>query len=303
MDRPPGSATESAPPDRAGLEDPRLEVIAPRRDALRPSDGRVADAILADPAAAVDMTLAALARAAGVSEPTVLRFCTAIGCEGMRDLRVKLARSLAFARTTSHSAISAEDDLPAIVEKMFDFNLSNLAWARSRLDRGAVQRAVDTILAARRLDFFGVGASAIVAQDAAQKFPLFGVPCTAPRDGHQLFMTASMLAPGDVAVGISNTGTSRDVVQGLALARRGGATTIGICGDAEGPMLAECDVGLVVETLENTDLYTPTISRLSALVVVDILSTAVSLARGEGHGARVAAMKEGLARYRTGGTV
>lgn len=287
-------------PDRSGLEDTLLEVIARQSDALRPSDRRVAELILNDPSAAVDMTLAALARAAGVSEPTVLRFAAAIGCEGIRDLRVKLARSLAFARTTSHSAISAEDDLPEIVEKMFDFNLSNLAWARSRLDRAAVGRAVDLISRARRLDFFGLGASAIVAQDAAQKFPLFGVPCSAPRDGHQMFMTASMLGEGDVAVGISNTGTTRDVVQSLAIARRGGAATVGLCGDASGQMLAECDVALVIETLENTDVYTPTVSRLSALVVVDILSTAASLAHGPGHGDRVAAMKEGLARYRTG---
>jgi RpiR family carbohydrate utilization transcriptional regulator len=247
------------------------------------------------------MTLAALSRAAGVSEPTVLRFCSAIGCEGMRDLRVCLARALAFARTTSNLAISAEDGLSDIVEKMFDFNLSNLTWARSRLDVTAVDAAVKAILAARRLEFFGFGASAIVAQDAAQKFPLFGVPCSAPRDGHQLYITAAMLGPGDVAVGISNTGTTRDVVEGLTIARRAGAATLGICGDAEGPMLAECDVSLVVETLENTDLYTPTVSRLSALVVVDILSTAVSLARGADHGARIAEMKAGLARYRMGG--
>lgn len=176
------------PPD-----DTLLEVIARTRDDLRPSDSRVADVILADPAAALDMTLAALSRAAGVSEPTVLRFCSAIGCEGMRDLRVCLARALAFARTTSNLAISAEDGLSDIVEKMFDFNLSNLTWARSRLDVTAVDAAVKAILAARRLEFFGFGASAIVAQDAAQKFPLFGVPCSAPRDGHQLYITAAML--------------------------------------------------------------------------------------------------------------
>lgn len=286
---------------RPPLDDTLLEVIARKRADLRPSDKRVADVVLADPAASVKMTLADLARQAGVSEPTVLRFCAAIGCDGMRDLRVRLARALAFARTTSHSAISPEDTLLEIVDKMFDFNLSNLTWARSRLDVSAVKAAVDMILESKRLEFFGFGASAIVAQDAAQKFPLFGLPCGAPQDGHQLFITASVLGPGDVAVGISNTGTTRDVVQGLAVARRGGAATLGICGDPESPMLAECNVALVVETLENTDLYTPTISRLSALVVVDILSTAVSLARGEDHGARVARMKEALARYRTGG--
>ncbi|MDJ1006266.1 MAG: MurR/RpiR family transcriptional regulator [Paracoccaceae bacterium] len=285
-----------------GIEDSLLEVIARAREELRPSDNRVADAILAAPAAVVDMTLAELARTAEVSEPTVLRFCAAVGCEGFRDMRVKLARSLAFARATSHSRVTPEDGLDAIIEKMFDFNLSNLTWVRSRLDPQAIAAAVEAILVARRIVFFGFGASAIVAEDAAQKFPLFGIPCNAPLDGHQLFMSAHMMEPGDVAVGISNTGTTREVVEALALARGNGATTIGICGDPDGPALAACDIAIVVETLENTDLYTPTISRLSALVVVDILSTAVSLARGEDHHARVAAMKDGLARYRTGGT-
>ncbi|MEM7711143.1 MAG: MurR/RpiR family transcriptional regulator [Pseudomonadota bacterium] len=282
--------------------DSLLEVIARRRDALRPSERRAADLLLADPGAVLDMTLAQIAAAAQVSEPTVLRFCVAVGCDGLRDLRVTLARSLAFARTTSQSGIAAGDDLVTITAKMFDFNLSSLTWARSRLDHGAIARAVDALANATRIEFFGVGASGIVARDAQQKAPLFGVPCGAPADAHQMQMIAAVMGGGEVAFGISNTGATREVIRGLRLARRVGATTIGLCGDPGGALLAECDVALVVETLENTDLYTPTISRLSALVMVDLLSTAVSLQRGEVHGRRVAAMKETLARYRGGGT-
>ncbi len=277
-----------------------LEIIARAQDTLRKSDRRVAEVVLDRPAEVVDMTLAALARAAGVSEPTVIRFCNAIGCDGFRGMRVKLARSLAFARTTSHTAISDADDLDTVITKIFDFNLSNLNWARSRLDTAQVAQAVEALAAARRIEFFGFGASGVVAADAQQKFPLFGVPCGAPIDSHQMFMTAEMLGPGDAVVAISNTGQTREVINACKVAREKGAEVIAITG-AEGPLLQHATIRLVVETLENTDLFTPTVSRLTQLVVIDILSVAVSLRRDEAHHERIAKMKSRLATLRSTG--
>ena len=276
-----------------------LKQIIRTKASLRKSDQRVAEVVLDRPLEVVDMTLAMLAAAAGVSEPTVIRFCTAIGCEGYRDLRTKLARSLAFARSTSHTAISAGDELGTIITKIFDYNLSNLNWAQTHLDARAVAAAVDILSGARRIEFFGFGASGVVAVDAQQKFPLFGVPCGAPLDPHQMFMTAEMLGYGDVVVAISNTGHTVQVVQATEVARRRGARTIAITGAAGSELTRHCDIALIVETLENTDIYTPTVSRLSHLVLVDILSTAVSLRRGGAHHDRIAEMKQGLARLRT----
>ena len=294
------SAPKSSAAADPALDGNLLEVIARSLAGLRRSDRRVAEAVLADPQGATEATLGALARRAGVSEPTVLRFCAAVGCEGFRDLRVRLARSLAFARTTSHAAISPDDDLRAIVAKVFDFNLSSLAWARSRLDVAAVEAAVAILAGCARVEFMGLGASGVVALDAQQKFPLFGVPCGAFTDGHQMLMAATMLGPGSAVVGISNTGRSREVVGAVELARAKGAATIGVTGAADAPLAGACDVALVIETLENTDLHTPTISRLSALVMVDVLSTAVCLARGEAHRERLAEMKRRLAETRLG---
>jgi RpiR family carbohydrate utilization transcriptional regulator len=284
-----------------GVEDNLLEVIARSLDDLRKSDRRVAEWILDAPEAAVDLTLGALARAAGVSEPTVIRFANAVGCDGFRDLRVKLARSLAFSRTTSHSAIGAEDELGDIVNKIFDFNLSNITWVRAHLDPAAIARAVAALAQTPRIEFFGMGASGIVALDAAQKFPLFGVPCSAHTDGHQMLMAASMLKPGDVAVGISNTGQTGEVVRAIRVAAQRGATTIGITG-AKGPLMAHCAIPIIAETLENTNVFTPTVSRLSAMIVIDILSTAVSLAHSSGDQDRIAEMKRLLATIRSGET-
>lgn len=287
------------PARMAVVDDNLLEVIARSLPNLRKSDRRVGETILAGPEVAVEMTLGALAKAAKVSEPTVIRFAAAIGCEGFRDLRVKLARSLAFSRTTSHSAIDTTDDLERIIEKIFDFNLSNIAWVRSHIDASAIASAVEALSRARRIEFFGLGASGIVATDAAQKFPLFCAPCSAQTDGHQMLMAAAMLKPGDIAVAISNTGTTVEVVRAAKVAQEQGATTIGITG-ANGPLLKHCSIALLAETLENTDLFTPTVSRLSAMIVVDILSTAVSLGRRPEEQDRIAGMKRLLFQVRSG---
>ncbi|MEM1288140.1 MAG: MurR/RpiR family transcriptional regulator [Pseudomonadota bacterium] len=284
------------------LDDNVLEVITRSLPRLRKSERRVAETVLDDPSKVLSGTLAELSREAQVSEPTVIRFANAIGCDGFRDLRIKMARSLAFARTTSHSAIDSSDDLSVLVSKIFDFNLSNLNWVNARLDQTILKAAVETLRSARRIEFFGYGASAIVALDAQQKFPLFGVPCGAPLDGHQMLMTASMLRAGDVVVSISNTGETEEVVNATRTAHDKGAATIGITG-APGPLVRHCDIALIVETLENTDLYTPTVSRLSAMVVMDILSTAVSLARGSKEQQRLADMKSTLADVRGGRAV
>ena len=112
-------------------------------------------------------------------------------------------------------------------------------------------------------------------------------------------MTASMMRPGDVAVVISNTGRTRQIVEAAEVARASGGRIIGIVG-AEGPVSAECDVTLVVETLDNTNVYTPTTSRIAALVVIDILSTAVALRREAEHMGRLDRMKRRLNTFRSG---
>lgn len=278
-------------------DDNLLEEIVRVEEDLRKSDRRVARVVLDRPSDVVSMTLATLARTADVSEPTVIRFCSAVGCKGFRDMQVKLAKSLAFARTTSHTEISEDDGLDSIVTKIFDYNLSNLNWAQGKLDPVQIKNAVDLLVAAQRIEFFGFGASGIVALDAQQKFPLFGVPCGAPLDAHQMYMTATMLGEGDVAVGISNTGQTEEIINSIRTAHENGAKTICITGQSS-KTIDGCDVHLVVETLENTDLYTPTVSRLSHLVVIDILSTAVSLKKGERHHNRLVDMKSGLSKLR-----
>jgi RpiR family carbohydrate utilization transcriptional regulator len=284
-------------------ENPRarnvLEAVRVRRDTLRRSERKVADLVLADAPRILGATLAETAERAGVSQPTVIRFCTAIGCTGFQDFRLRLAHSLALGTPATHSVLRDTDGPAALVEKIFDYTISSLDWARHHLDKAALAAAIALLEKAQAIEFFGFGASGIVARDAQQKFPLFGVPCGAQLDSHQQLMVATMLRRGDVAVIISNTGRTRSLLDIAETARRAGAAVVAITGSAS-PLAAACDVTLVVETLDNTDVYTPTISRIAALVVIDILSTAVALRRGADHLDRFRAMKRQLNALRFG---
>lgn len=285
---------------RADIRNPNrniIEVIRTLRPELRKSDRKVADVVLEDPRRILNATVGETAALAEVSQPTVLRFSTAIGCNGFQDFKIRLAQSLALGTPATHSVLLDTDEPEVVAEKIFDYTMTSLDWARSRLDKAALHKAIDILAAARSIEFFGFGASGIVARDAQQKFPLFGVPCGAQLDSHQQVMVATMMNPGDVAFMISNTGTTRSIIEIARIARENGASVIGLTG-SDSPLASYCDVPLVVETLENTNMYTPTISRIAALVVIDILSTSVAMRRPAEEQARIHRMKRQLSDIR-----
>jgi len=282
-----------------GSEEPLLQRLATISATLRKSERKVADMVAENPEFFMHSTMAAVAEAAGVSEPTVMRFCTGLGFDGFQSFKIALAQALALGIPVTHSAIDDDDSVAELVTKIFDHTLTSLDRARRNLDTAAIESAVEQLVAAQQILFIGFGASGIIATDAAQKFSLFGVPCMAPTDAHQQFMAAAMSAPGTVLVAISHTGRTQSVVEVAARARANGATVVAITGASSGPLVDESDVTLVVKTFEDTDIYTPTVSRLAGLVIIDILATSVASQRGSEHLARIRAMKDGLASFRT----
>jgi len=276
---------------------PLLERLSRQSERLRPSELKVARAVLADPAAAVRVNMAALAATAGVSEPTVMRFCNGLGFDGFQSFRFALAEALAIGIPITHSAISVNDSVAEMATKIFDHTLSSLDRTRRALDTDAVTDAVDALLEASQVVLVGLGASGIIAQDALQQAVLLGVPCAAPIDLHQQFMSASMMQSGSVLVAISHTGRSRSILEITARAKRNGATVVGVVGGPS-PLLDLADIGIVLRTFEDTNHYTPTVSRLAGLVLVDVLATAVAVRRGPGHLERLQEMKTGLSEFR-----
>jgi RpiR family carbohydrate utilization transcriptional regulator len=283
-----------------GADEPLLQRLALQMGSLRQSERKVAEIVQVDPELFLHSTMAAVADAAGVSEPTVMRFCSTLGFDGFQSFKIHLAQALALGIPASHSAINDDDSVPELATKIFDHSITSLDRARRHLSTATVEAAVSALLRASEIVFIGFGASGIIAQDAAQKSSLFGVPCTAPADAHQQFMAASSSSPSTVLVAISNTGRTQSVIQVAAQARRNGATVISLTG-GDSPLQDESDIAIVVKTFEDTDIYTPTVSRLAGLVVVDILATSVATHRGGDHLDRIRQMKEGLASFRAGG--
>ena len=299
--RPPPPRAIAPTPNGAGDHN-ILEVISRALATLRRGSLQVAETVLADPAFVAHTSLADLSAKAGVSEPTVLRFCSAVGCDGFTRFKVRVAQSLVLGAPMAHSEIGAEDAPDAVATKIFDHTITSLDWTRRRLDRASIAAAANLLLAAKRIEFYGFGASGIVAQDAQQKSPLFGVPCIAYEDSHQQLISASMLNPGDVVVAISNTGATRSLIEVVRTARDRGSKVVVITG-SDSPIVRYADVAVIAETLENTNVYTPTISRLAALIVIDILSISVALRRGADHLSSVHDMKKRLAEKRITGVI
>lgn len=288
---------------RPPMTDPNIvELIQRTVPNLKRGSLQVAQTVLADPAWVTQASLAELSARAGVSEPTVLRFCATLGCNGYSQLKLRVATSLALGAPSAHSQIEPADTSATVARKIFDHTITSLDWTRRHLDTEAIDKAVALLSKARHIDFYGFGASGIVAQDAQQKFPLFGVPCVAHQDSHQQLISASMLTPGDVVVAISNTGTRRSLIDITRTARERGAGVVVITG-SDSPITRYADVAIIAETLENTNVYTPTISRIAALVIIDILSTGVSILRGDSHQLEISAMKRRLAEARSTGVI
>ncbi|MDT0144518.1 MurR/RpiR family transcriptional regulator [Microbacterium sp. PRC9] len=277
---------------------PLLERLSNARPSLRRSEAKVLDLVMTDPRLVVDSTMAGVAAAADVSEPTVMRFSTSLGFDGFQQFRLALAEALALGLPAGLSTIGTDDDAPTLTAKIFDHTLSSLDRARSYLDPDAVDRAVAAILESTSIVLIGHGASAVIAMDAAQKSVLFGVPCVAPDDPHQWFMSVAMASPETLVVAISNTGSTRSVLEIVQHAHDRRLRVVALTGSDDTPLARLADIALVVKTFENTDLYTPTVSRLAGLVVVDILATAVAVRRGEAHAQDLARMKSGLTAFR-----
>ena len=262
-----------------------LDRIRASIPALPPAEQRVARLVLADPRSFASLPVGELAERSRVSKPTVVRFCRSVGYDGLSDFKLKLAGSVNEGVPFVHRAVDEDDKTSDIVVKVIDNAVSALLKYRNDAASHAFERAIaaltETGKSGKRIEFYGVGNSGIVAQDAQHKFFRLGVNAAAVSDGHVQVMSATMLAPGDCAVIISNSGRSRDLVDVAEIARRKGATLIVVT--ASGSPLAQMAQGganqilLAVDHPEDYDRYSPMVSRLLHLMVIDILTTAVAL--------------------------
>jgi RpiR family carbohydrate utilization transcriptional regulator len=200
-----------------------LDRIKASLPSLAPAEQRVGKLVLADPRAFASLPITELARRARVSKPTVVRFCRSVGYDGLVDFKLKLAGSVSEGVPFVHRSVDADDKTSDVVVKVIDNTVAAFLKYRNDASSLAIEKATDALAAAatagKRIEFFGVGNSGIVAQDAQHKFFRLGVNTVAYSDGHMQVMSASMMGPGDCVVVISNSGRTRDLMDACDIAR------------------------------------------------------------------------------------
>jgi RpiR family carbohydrate utilization transcriptional regulator len=302
------------PPEPAASEReavPLLAQIEAARERLSKAEQRVADYVLGHADDIMNLSIAALAGNVGVSQPTVARFCLALGFTGFKEFKLRLVQSLAGGVPFVHRDVGAGDPASALVAKVLDRTIAALLRVRNELDAVALDRAIHLLANARTIEFYGAGNSGIIAADAQHKFFRLGVPTVAYSDPHIHGMAATLLQPGDVVVAISNTGRTRDLLRSVEYARQAGASVVAIT--ASGSPLAKLStVALCADVEEDPDVYSPMTSRIAHLAIIDVLAVGVALSQGPGLLARLEKTKQSLrerrvprykaAASRTGGT-
>jgi len=274
-----------------------LDRIRERLEELNRSERKVANVIIDDPAAATSLSIASLAQAASVSEPTVNRFCRNFGAKGYPDFKIKLAQSLAGGTPYVTRAVEPGDTATQYTHKIFGATIAALDEAQREVDMGAVERMVDYLTQAKQIHFFGLGASGAVAQDAQHKFFRFNLPVMVHIDVLMQRMVAAACHTGDVVVIISYTGRTRELVDIARVAREAGAVVLGITAP-KSPLAQECTATLEIATPEDTDHYMPMTSRVIQLTLIDALATGVTLRRGEDFLPHLKKIKDSLRETR-----
>jgi RpiR family carbohydrate utilization transcriptional regulator len=260
-----------------------LERIKASLPSLPPAEQRVARLVLNDPRSFANLPVSELADRAHVSKPTVVRFCRSIGYDGLSDFKLKLAGSVSEGVPFVHRSVDADDKIIDVMVKVIDNAVAAFLKYRNEASTAAIDRAAEALVLAhaqgRRVEFYGVGNSGIVAQDAQHKFFRLGLNSIAYSDGHMQVMSATLLGPGDCAVVISNSGRTRDLMDACDIARRKGAATLVITASGS-PLAAAGQVHLAADHPEGFDRYSPMVSRLLHLLIIDILATRVALRIG-----------------------
>ncbi|WP_147200616.1 MurR/RpiR family transcriptional regulator [Pantoea sp. CCBC3-3-1] len=256
-----------------------LEKIQASLETLSKSERKVAQAILALPGEAIHASIATLAKQADVSEPTVNRFCHRMQTKGFPDFKLQLAQSLANGTPYVSRDIDENDSVEVYSGKIFESALAGLDRARSTLDAANVNRAVDLLTQAKKIAFFGLGASAAVAHDAMNKFFRFNVPVICSDDIVMQRMCCINSTEGDVMVLISHTGRTKNLVELAQLARENDVSVLAIT-SPNSPLAREATLALTLDVPEDTDIYMPMVSRLAQLTLIDVLATGFTLRRG-----------------------
>lgn len=247
-------------------------------DTLSNSEKRIAEFVTDFPYEAISMPIEQLAQACSTSKSSVVRLCKSLGYRGYKEFCMQMNADLVNSspEDCTYRDILPRDDLRSIAENVTANNIKSLENTLGILDYDELERAVSVMQKARRIDFYGCGNSGLVALDAQNKFMRINKISSAQIDPHTQILAAANLVEGDVAVLISYSGETRDILETMDIVRRSGATSISITRYGKNPLSERTDIRLHTTSLETLIRSGATGSRIGQLNIIDILFSAVA---------------------------
>ncbi len=246
-------------------------------NSLTKAEKKVADYVLENAENVIYFSITELAEKCNTGETTIVRFCRRIGLSGFQEFKLNLAKDVIRPETSIHENVSFDDPLEIQLQKITNENVLAISNTTKLLSLKEIERAVDTIVNAQRIDFYGVGASGYTALDAKYKFMRLGLNVHADLDPHIQAISAANLKEGDVGIGISFSGSTKDTVATCRLAKKSGATVICITNYARSPITTVADIVLLTSAKETPLRSGALTSKIAQLHVLDILYTAVAI--------------------------
>ncbi|NIA57524.1 glucokinase [Massilia sp. TW-1] len=243
---------------------------------LSPAEQRVAQLVIEHPRKVLSEPIAEIAKLADVSQPTVIRFCRSLGFSGLADFKLKFAGSLTGTIPVRHSQVRMTDSTHDLSAKVIDNTVSAILRFRDQLDVNSIDRAIDILRKAKRVEFYAMGNSRVVALDGQHKFFRFRIPTSSYGDSHLFALAAELLGPGDVVIAISTTGQLPELLDAVDVARNAGADVIAIT-SSKSALARKASVCLSVDHSEDSTTFLSMISRILQLLLIDIMAVGISL--------------------------
>lgn len=300
-----GDGTAPAAAAVATIEERPLARLRAAMPTLRLGERKVAQFVIDRPDEVRRLSVVDLGKRSGVSEATVMRLCQALGFRGYSEFKLRLIEDLAAAQavgtaivSTTYADVQEGDSLAAIVQKVLRMDMQALLDTGSVLNMEQIAAAVELLSGARRVEFYGVGGSGPVVQDAAYRLLRVGVEASHCTDSHLQVVHAALLGPQDVALCISHSGETQDTLDALLVAREAGARTIAITSFPQSPLARAADVTLLTAAVGNRWRDDEIPARIVQLSLIDALCVAIQMQRGQAASAVLAKINRGLERKR-----
>ncbi|MBR3192806.1 MurR/RpiR family transcriptional regulator [Bosea sp. (in: a-proteobacteria)] len=251
-------------------------------DDLPPTARRIASVIVMQPDQVLGMSVSELAAVARASEGSVIGLCQQIGARGFAELKITIAKEISTSRALLHEAITAGDSTADIVAKFTASHAVAIEDTVKVLDIGEIDRAARFIVDAKRIEFYGIGTAAPIAEDAAYRFLRLGLSTKAVTDSHAQAVSAAFTGPEVATLTISHSGRTHETLEATRLAKAAGARTICITNYGKSPLQQHCEITLFTAAQETKYRMEALSSRIAELFVIDVLYARLALLRWEG---------------------